>query len=134
MPRTALSGTTSSIWKAWKSLSCDKNGTGLAINFPMDNDAPTQTDISSRLQAVLLEPRQTALQQAVSKLRRGATMTAPTVMQVCRHINFLELQAVLLVYQHFKPLLQGKHVMVRIDNRTKVTYITRQDRQSVQSC
>jgi len=44
-----------------------------------------------------------------------------------RHINLLELQAVVLVLQHFKPLPQGKHVLVRSDNRTTVAYINRQD-------
>ena len=43
-----------------------------------------------------------------------------------RHSNLLELQAVRLVLQHFKPLIQGKHVLVRSDNRTTVAYINRQ--------
>ena len=43
-----------------------------------------------------------------------------------RHINLLELQAVLLVLQHFGPLLKGRHVLVRTDNRTTVAYINRQ--------
>ena len=37
-----------------------------------------------------------------------------------RHINLLELRAVVLVLKHFKPLLQGKHVLVRSDNHTTV--------------
>ena len=41
-----------------------------------------------------------------------------------RHINLLELRAVVLVLQHFK--LQGRHVLVRSDNRTTVAYINRQ--------
>ncbi|KAK5898201.1 hypothetical protein CgunFtcFv8_015639 [Champsocephalus gunnari] len=32
----------------------------------------------------------------------------------------------MLVLQHFKPLIQGKHVLVRSDNRTTVAYINRQ--------
>ena len=44
-----------------------------------------------------------------------------------RHINLLELQAVVLVLQHCKPLLQGKHVLVMSDNRTTEAYINRQD-------
>lgn len=43
-----------------------------------------------------------------------------------RHINLLELQAVFLVLQHFSPLLEGRHVLVRTDNRTTVAYINRQ--------
>jgi len=44
-----------------------------------------------------------------------------------RHINLLELRAVVLLLQHCKPLLQGKHVLVRSVNRTTVAYINRQD-------
>ncbi|KAK5905095.1 hypothetical protein CesoFtcFv8_006595 [Champsocephalus esox] len=43
-----------------------------------------------------------------------------------QHSNLLELQAVMLVLQHFKPLIQGKHVLVRSDNHTTVAYINRQ--------
>ena len=32
----------------------------------------------------------------------------------------------MLVLQHFKPLIQGKHVLVRSDNRTTAAYINRQ--------
>jgi len=38
----------------------------------------------------------------------------------------LELRAVGLVLQHFKPVIQGKHVLVRSDNLTTVAYINRQ--------
>ena len=31
-----------------------------------------------------------------------------------------------MVLQHFKPVIQGKHVLVRSDNRTTVRYINRQ--------
>ena len=44
-----------------------------------------------------------------------------------RHINLLELPAVVLLLQHCKPLLQGTHVLVRSDKRTTVAYINRQD-------
>ncbi|XP_045919663.1 uncharacterized protein LOC123979658 [Micropterus dolomieu] len=43
-----------------------------------------------------------------------------------RHIDQLELQAVFLVLQHHKGLVQGRHVLVRTDNRTTVSYIIRQ--------
>jgi len=44
-----------------------------------------------------------------------------------RHINLLELRAVVRLLQYCKPLLQGKHVLVRSDNRTTEAYINRQD-------
>jgi len=43
-----------------------------------------------------------------------------------QHSNLLELRAVVLVLQHFKPLIRGRHVMVRSDNSTTVAYINRQ--------
>ena len=43
-----------------------------------------------------------------------------------RHSNLVELRAVVLVLQHFKPLIQGRHVIVRNDNSTTVAYINRQ--------
>jgi len=38
-----------------------------------------------------------------------------------RHSNLL-----VLVLQHFKPLIRGRHVLVRSDNSTTVAYINRQ--------
>lgn len=40
-----------------------------------------------------------------------------------KHINLLKLQAVFLVLQCFKPLVQGKHMLVRADNHITVAYI-----------
>lgn len=45
-----------------------------------------------------------------------------TVLKEC-HINCLELQVVLLAWKHFAQRLQGKHVLVRMDNTTVMTYI-----------
>ncbi len=41
------------------------------------------------------------------------------------HINCLELWAVHLALQQFRPLLLGKHVLVRMDNTAAVSYINR---------
>ncbi|KAK5902612.1 hypothetical protein CesoFtcFv8_007851 [Champsocephalus esox] len=43
-----------------------------------------------------------------------------------RHSNLLELRAVVFVLRHFRPLIQGEHVMVRSDNSTTVAYINKQ--------
>ena len=43
-----------------------------------------------------------------------------------RHINFLELTAVLLALKRFKPFVMGCHVLVRTDNITTMAYINRQ--------
>ncbi|KAL0162443.1 hypothetical protein M9458_041839, partial [Cirrhinus mrigala] len=42
------------------------------------------------------------------------------------HINMLELMAVFLALKHFRPFLEGFHVLVRTDNTTVVAYINRQ--------
>ena len=42
-----------------------------------------------------------------------------------RHINALELHAVLLCLRHFHPLLAGKHILVRMDSMTAAAYINR---------
>ncbi|KAL0196765.1 hypothetical protein M9458_005305, partial [Cirrhinus mrigala] len=42
------------------------------------------------------------------------------------HINCLELLAVLLALRRFRPLIQGKHVLVRSDNTATVAYINHQ--------
>ncbi len=41
------------------------------------------------------------------------------------HINCLELWAVHLALRQFRPLLLGKHVLVRMDNTAAVSYINR---------
>ncbi|MCI4385150.1 hypothetical protein PGIGA_G00046990 [Pangasianodon gigas] len=42
------------------------------------------------------------------------------------HINCLEMLAVFLALKHFLPDLRGRHVLVRTDNTTVVSYINRQ--------
>ncbi len=42
------------------------------------------------------------------------------------HINCLELLAVHLALRQFRPLLQGKHMLVHMDNTAAVSYINRQ--------
>ncbi|KAL0169213.1 hypothetical protein M9458_033809, partial [Cirrhinus mrigala] len=42
------------------------------------------------------------------------------------HINCLELLAVLLALRRFRPMIQGKHVLVRSDNTVTVAYINHQ--------
>ncbi|MGH0151685.1 UNVERIFIED_CONTAM: hypothetical protein FKN15_019756 [Acipenser sinensis] len=43
------------------------------------------------------------------------------------HINVLELQAVFLALQSFFQEVQGRHMLIRTDNATLVTYINHQD-------
>ena len=42
------------------------------------------------------------------------------------HINYLELMAVFLALCHFKPFVQGRHVLVRSDNTTTIFYVNKQ--------
>ena len=42
------------------------------------------------------------------------------------HINYLELLAIRLALQHFLPLIQGCHVLVRTDNTTALCYVNKQ--------
>uniref|UniRef100_UPI003AAB97E8 uncharacterized protein n=1 Tax=Centroberyx gerrardi TaxID=166262 RepID=UPI003AAB97E8 len=42
------------------------------------------------------------------------------------HINVLELSTVLLVLNHFAPLIRGRDVLIRTDNQTTAAYINRQ--------
>ncbi len=55
--------------------------------------------------------------QAASGLRTGP--------RLLWHINCLELWAVHLALWQFRPLLMGKHVLVRTDNTAAVSYINR---------
>ncbi|KAI2645254.1 Gag-Pro-Pol polyprotein [Labeo rohita] len=48
------------------------------------------------------------------------------------HINCLELLTVLLALRRLRPLIQGKHVLVHIDNTVTVAYINRQG--TLRSC
>ena len=43
-----------------------------------------------------------------------------------RHINLLELRTVLLVLKHFVWAVQGRHVLIRSDNKTAVAHINKQ--------
>ncbi len=52
----------------------------------------------------------------------GALDRAPRLLW---HINCLELWAVQLALRQFRPLLLGKHVLVRMDNTVAVSYINR---------
>ena len=42
------------------------------------------------------------------------------------HINCLEFKAVIFALQHWAPLLQGRQVMITMDNSTVVSYINKQ--------
>ncbi|XP_061098651.1 uncharacterized protein LOC133128861, partial [Conger conger] len=42
------------------------------------------------------------------------------------HINVLEITAVWLALQRFEPLLRGRHVLIRSDNKATVAYVNRQ--------
>ncbi|XP_061078563.1 uncharacterized protein LOC133111938 [Conger conger] len=42
------------------------------------------------------------------------------------HINVLEITAVWLALQRFEPLLRGRHVLIRSDNKVTVAYVNRQ--------
>lgn len=48
------------------------------------------------------------------------------------HISYLELLAMLLALRRFRPSIQGKHMLVQIDNRETVAYINHQG--SIHSC
>lgn len=79
-------------------------------------------DYSCSLWAIPSEPRWTVWQQVVWGLQQGTTMTTLAVQLILwchwdcytcnklQHINLLKLQTVLLVLQHFKPLMKGKSV------------------------
>ncbi|XP_067284189.1 uncharacterized protein [Pseudorasbora parva] len=62
----------------------------------------------------------------------GATMSARSVRGLCSghqlswHINQLELMAVFLALRSFLRDLRNRHVLVRMDNTTVVSYINRQ--------
>ena len=43
-----------------------------------------------------------------------------------QHINVLELRAVFLALQHFRPALEGRHVLIRTDNTSTVYHINHQ--------
>lgn len=43
-----------------------------------------------------------------------------------QHVNVLELRAVRLALQRFLPYLEGRHILVRLDNTTVVAYINHQ--------
>ncbi|XP_061089900.1 uncharacterized protein LOC133123450 [Conger conger] len=42
------------------------------------------------------------------------------------HINVLEITALWLALQHFEPLLRGRHILIRSDNKATVAYLNRQ--------
>ncbi len=58
-------------------------------------------------------------------LQRQECGTTETVSEAPGHINCLELWAVHLALWQFRPLLLGKHVLVRTDNTAAVSYINR---------
>ncbi len=58
-------------------------------------------------------------------MQRQAALGLWTGLRLLRHINCLELWAVHLALRQFRPLLLGKHVLVRMDNTAAVSFINR---------
>lgn len=64
--------------------------------------------------------------EQVSRRILVITDASKTGPQLHWHINCLELLTVLLALKRFRPLVQGKHVLVRTDNTATVVYINHQ--------
>ena len=47
-------------------------------------------------------------------------------LQILRHVNLLELEAVFLAVKHFLPFLKNQSVLIRTDNTTVMHYIDKQ--------
>ncbi len=58
-------------------------------------------------------------------MQRADSLGALDRSRLLWHINCLELWAVHLSLRQFRPLLFGKHVLVRTDNTAAVSYINR---------
>ncbi len=58
-------------------------------------------------------------------MQRAGSLGALDGPRLLWHINCLELLAVHLALRQFRPLLLGKHVLVRTDNTAAVSYINR---------
>ncbi len=58
-------------------------------------------------------------------MQRAGSLGALDRARLLWHINCLELWAVHLALRQFRPLLLGKHVLVRTDNTAAVSYINR---------
>ena len=56
----------------------------------------------------------------------GAVMSGHPARGLWRHINCLEMLAILQALKHFLPDLRSHHVLVRTDNTTVVSYINHQ--------
>ncbi len=65
------------------------------------------------------------LQHGLGRYMQQAASGLWTGPRLLWHINCLELWAVLLALRQFRPLLLGKHVLVRTDNTAAVSYINR---------
>ncbi len=91
------------------------------------------TDLAFLRAGVPLEQvsRHTVVTTDASRTGRGATCNGQaasglwTGPRLLWHINCLELWAVHLALRQFRPLLLGKHVLVRTDNTAAVSYINR---------
>ncbi len=65
-------------------------------------------------------------------MQRAGSLGALDGASTAWHINCLELLAVHLALRQFRPLLLGKHVLVRTDNTAAVSYINRMG--GIRSC
>ncbi|CAC5371868.1 unnamed protein product [Mytilus coruscus] len=90
-----------------------------------------------------LQPQQTCITITTdaSKTGYGGVMDKKifqgewSVLESKKHINYLELEAVVLTIKHFLNYLIGKSVLIRSDNITVVQYINKQGgTKSPQSC
>ncbi|XP_039904084.1 uncharacterized protein LOC120744034 [Simochromis diagramma] len=118
---------------------------GFSVNFQKSSLIPGQQitflgleicSLSSR--ARLSEHRVAAFHRCLAQFQLGRRLRFQTILRLLAvrgiwsaaqrqlHINHLELLAVFLALKHFRPVLQGQHVLVRTDNSTVVSYINRQ--------
>ncbi len=92
---------------------------GLRVNWEKSKLSPVQ-----RISFLGVELDSVSMTARLTEERAQAVLnwTGPRLLW---HINCLELWAVHLALRQFRPLLLGKHVLVRTDNTAAVSYINR---------
>ncbi len=106
---------------------------GVGISQQCRRSLSPWTDLAFLRAGVPLEQvsRHTVVTTDASSTGWGATCNGQaasglwTGPRLLWHINCLELWAVHLALRQFRPLLLGKHVLVRTDNTAAVSYINR---------
>ena len=106
------------------SLSRWRDGAHLLMGVPMGA-------IPSRRETVTVD----ACLSGWGAVWQGGTVQGQwSAQEGARHINVLELRAVLLALMHFLPQLAGKHVLVRSDNMSAVSQINHQGAPGLHNC